>query len=173
MFTVTKHKSGTTLAAVAFGTRPGKTPRVTLLDATSDKATSDVDARVGTVQQATSAAAAGAQADITLADATGLAPGDGVVIEPADGSEPFTGGVIGVSSQVVTLAANLPGALPKNSLVTKLETRGSIALGAATKQWGLGHKDSAVFAGAAGRPLVIEADGTSAVSINTATALYD
>jgi hypothetical protein len=153
----------------------GGVPVITYLSATSDKAGSVV--QFYTASNAVTVQAANTTVTIPLSGSaiTNVAlcfnTNGGIVVIEHKATDTYERRILGASGSdtnlVVTSAPTV--ALAAGDVIYPMYTAGSIPVGNATL--GLGPGDG-IYSGQAGRPLLLEVDGTSACQINAVSAKF-
>lgn len=162
--------TGTTLSYYVVSAAGNGVPRVQYINATSDKSTSVLKFYTPSVTRLITATGASGQAVIT-ADSTGFAVSDVCVVRhvATDTYERLV--ISATNSTTITFTANLAASVAAGDYVNKMAAKGTIPVGATTKEINAAH--GGVFNGASGKSVLIDLDGTSACSINVAAGVYE
>lgn len=145
-----------------------KTPVVTYLNLTSDKAGSV--AQFYTAGAPTAATHVSTTVSIPVTLTNGYASGDIIIIRHT-GTDTYERRILttftGATNLTVTVAPTV--ALAIGDLVYEATAAGAIPCGATTN---LTINGVGIYSGQAGKPLLIDLDGTSAVQLNAVSATY-
>jgi hypothetical protein len=167
---VTTSGSGTTAVTVYWPADAVRTPRIVGVIATSDKAASVLSIRKGTTAYTPVVTNLVTTSTTQWLNTTnGLAANDVVILQKASGTC-YSSTVASVETNMVTLASGGFGAtVALADQIYKLSAASTIKVGSAT----VNFQGPAIYAGDRGRPLRVVLDGTSACSVDSATAAYE
>jgi hypothetical protein len=162
--------SGTTLSYFVSSAAGNGTPRVQYLNGTSDKSTSKftfwTPSAVFTITTGTNAS----QATI-FCDGTSVTNSDVLVVRHV-ASDTYERLIFTSSTaSTITFTANLAAATAAGDQVYKMANKGTIPVGATTKE--INANNGGIFNGLSTKPVLIDLDGTSAVTINVASGKYE
>lgn len=165
--------TGTTEAAVLFAPVAKATPVLSAYHVTSDKASSLVAVWTGsaTVQTTVDAVSGTGQAVLNVTATTGFTTSRVMIVSAATGV-PYMRTVTSIQAGVsLTMTTNLPVQFEVGDKVYLLEQIGSLPLAAATvTNYG---GEPGILGGNYAKGLAVVADGTSAVTIHTASVYFD
>lgn len=166
---VVKTASGSTSATVIFPANGTQKIRVTGLMGKSDKATSVWSIRSGISAYALTATNATTSTNLYVADYTGIAANDVIILQNADGTctAATVFGVANTTNIQLTAQIGVAGAI--GDVVYELGTAQTLNVGAAT----VNYQGAAYHLTRGGVPVRIVLDGTSACSIDAATVSYE
>lgn len=147
-------------------------PRVQYFNITSDKSGSVITIFTPSAEKTASLATNASQAVVYLDNsATTFAAGDCVVFRRIvdDSYQRLT--VSSATTTNVTMVQNLGATVAIGDIFYRMTSRGTIAVGAATKE--LNAASGALINGLSGKPLLVDIDGTSACQVNVISGVYE
>lgn len=164
-----KNTTNTTSAVVIFPAVGNSRVRVTGLMGKSDKATSVWNIRSGVGEYTLTATNASTGTNIFVSNVSGLVSNDVIILQNIDGTctSAIVWGTNNVTNLIVTAAIGVNGAI--GDKVYELGTAQTINVGAAT----VNYQGNGYHVSRGGVPVRIILDGTSACSIDAATAIYE
>lgn len=162
--------AGTTLSSYAIPADGNGTPRVQYINGTSDKSTSKFTFYTPGFSSLVTLATNASQA-IVYAAGSLFSASDIVLLRHVSSASYERLVVSSTTSTNITFSSNLASAVVAGDILYKMTSKGTIPVGATTKEINAGS--GGVFNGLYSKPILVDLDGTSAVTINVASGIYE
>lgn len=168
---VTQTNAGTTSAVVNFAADPQAQIRLCNVIGTSDKASAVFSFRTGTGKYLVGGICTAAGTNVTITSTNGLVANDLILIQRADGLMTNVQ-VFSITTSNVNFTSSASLALTNGDALFELSAATALPCGTNSPIRPTAYSGEAVYSGNLGRPVRIVLDGTSACSIDAATAVY-